>query len=68
MKKLLALLLAVVLCLSFAACASAPKDDTANTADTTTDAAKDDTAANTEDPSDASQPVAAGGKNIVWAG
>ena len=70
MKKLLALLLAVVLCLSLAACATTPKDDTAaDTAETTTtDTAKDDAADTTADDSNASEPAAEGGKNIVWAG
>lgn len=58
MKKLLALLLTAVLCLSLAACASTPKDTTP--ANTTKDNAADD--------SNASEPAAEGGKNIVWAG
>ena len=70
MKKLLALLLAVVLCLSLAACATTPKDTAADTtpADTAADTAKDDAADNTADDSNASEPAAEGGKNIVWAG
>ena len=70
MKKLLALLLAVVLCLSLVACASTPKDTAADTtpADTAADTAKDDAADNTADDSNASEPAAEGGKNIVWAG
>ena len=66
MKKLLALLLAVVLCLSLVACASTPKDTATDT--TPADAAKDDAADNTADDSNASEPAAEGGKNIVWAG
>ena len=66
MKKLLALLLAVVLCLSLVACASTPKDTAMDT--TPADAAKDDAADNTADDSNASEPAAEGGKNIVWAG
>ena len=70
MKKLLALLLAVVLCLSLAACATTPKDTATDTtpADTAADTAKDDAADNTADDSNASEPAAEGGKNIVWAG
>ena len=70
MKKLLALLLVVVLCLSLVACASTPKDTAADTtpADTAADTAKDDAADNTADDSNASEPAAEGGKNIVWAG
>ena len=63
MKKLLALLLAVVLCLSLAACAATPKDNTAADA-TPANTAKNDAA----DDSGASEPAAEGGKNIVWAG
>ena len=66
MKKLLALLLAVVLCLSLAACATTPKDTATDT--TPADTAKDDAADNTADDSNASEPAAEGGKNIVWAG
>ena len=58
MKKLLALLLAVVLCLSLVACAPTPKD-------TAADAPKEDTADTTEDTSDTTEPAAEGGKNIV---
>ena len=70
MKKLLALLLAVVLCLSLAACAKTPKDTATDTtpADTAANTAKDDAADNTADDSNASEPAAEGGKNIVWAG
>ena len=70
MKKLLALLLVVVLCLSLAACATTPKDTATDTtpADTAADTAKDDAADNTADDSNASEPAAEGGKNIVWAG
>ena len=70
MKKLLALLLAVVLCLSLAACATTPKDTATDTtpADTAADTAKDDAADNTADDFNASEPAAEGGKNIVWAG
>ena len=57
-KKLLALLLAVVLCLSLVACASTPKDTAADTTPA-------DTAADT---SDTTEPATEGGKNIVWAG
>ena len=67
MKKLLALLLAVVLCLSLAACATTPKDTAADTtpADTAADTPKEDTADTTEDTSDTTEPAAEGGKNIV---
>ena len=65
MKKLLALLLAVVLCLSLAACATTPKDTATDT--TPADTAKDDAADNTADDSNASEPAAESGKNIVWA-
>ena len=64
MKKLLALLLAVVLCMSLAACATTPKDATTDNAPAGTTAAVD----NKEDASNASEPAAEGGKNIVWAG
>ena len=64
MKKLLALLLTVVLCMSLAACATTPKDATTETAPAGTTAAAD----NKEDAPDASEPAAEGGKNIVWAG
>lgn len=63
MKKLLALLLAVVLCLGLAACAATPKDNTAADA-TPAGTAKDDAA----DNSGASELAAEGGKNVVWAG
>ena len=59
MKKMLALLLVVALCLSLAACASTPKDTTP------AETAKDNAAVSTEN---ASEPAAEGGKNIVWAG
>lgn len=60
MKKLLALFLAAVLCLSLAACASTPKDTASDTAGTAADAAS--STANT------AETTAEESKDIVWAG